>query len=64
MLSLIINYGQSSVYNSFPDSDAIWSITYGGYLAEWSIYSYTLNCDTAVNSFTFKFFKSNKLVSL
>ena len=54
MLSLTVSYGQTSVYHSFPDSDAIWNVTYGGYQAQFSKYSYTLTSDTIVNSVTYK----------
>ena len=54
MLALTVSYGQTSVYHSFPNSDAIWNVTYGGYQAECSKYSYTLTSDTIVNSVTYK----------
>ncbi|MFM1916370.1 MAG: hypothetical protein RLZZ531_2039 [Bacteroidota bacterium] len=54
MLSLTVSYGQTSVYHSFPNSDAIWNVTYGGYQAQCSKYSYTLTSDTIVNSVTYK----------
>jgi hypothetical protein len=54
MLALTVSYSQTNIYHSFPDSNAIWNVTYGGYQAECSKYSYTLNSDTIVNSVTYK----------
>ncbi len=54
MLALTISYSQTNIYHSFPDSNAIWNVTYYGYQAQCSKYSYTLNSDTVVNSVTYK----------
>ncbi len=48
-------YTQTNIYRQFPDSNAIWNVTYGGYQApSCSKYSYTLFGDTIVNSKTYK----------
>jgi len=54
MLALTVSYGQTSVYHPFPDTNAIWNVTYGGYQAECAKYSYYLTTDTVVNSYTYK----------
>jgi hypothetical protein len=54
MLALNFSYGQTSVYHPFPDTNAIWNVTYSGYQAACAKYSYFLTTDTTVNSFTYK----------
>ena len=54
MLALTVSYSQTNIYHQFPDSNAIWNVTYGGYQAQCSKYSYTLTSDTIVNSVTYK----------
>ena len=45
---------QTNIYHQFPDSNAIWNVTFGGYQSpSCSKYSYTLIGDTIVNTNTY-----------
>ncbi|MEN9699608.1 MAG: hypothetical protein RLZZ301_806 [Bacteroidota bacterium] len=53
ILALNVGYSQTSSYHPFPDSNAIWNVTYYGYQADCAKYSYTLSTDTIVNATTY-----------
>ena len=55
--------GQTSVYHPFPDSNAVWNITFGGYQSpECSKYSYTMSGDTVVSSLTYHKLIKNRII--